>query len=298
MDGGLPFTGVTANAVLDNSTSFDMLTELAAPGTFMIMARKTLTWLTLLMTSAWASMAQPSGDLGFKFDATDMPVWDLSGVYTLPGFESIIPVQHENSGRLSGRGAAMVRVGNDVAAATYNVSGSVSGSGFDTRAKLSVKLKGRDYIMGELRSFNVNLKYDLTISPDSTLVGSIKGNATYDGLGSEKIDEPVEMALPTGADGSWAVVMNVLTLGKKVAGTGAIVISTYASPDLPVGWPKERVLPTEVKGNYNPATDVSKVKAKGVDQGKGVSVSLEFETGTFYPISLKGKVLGQRVQIN
>jgi hypothetical protein len=209
-----------------------------------------------------------------------------------------VAIQHDSKGQLRGSGSALVQVGADVVAANYNVNGSVSGGGQDTRAKFTVKLKGRDSIAGEIRSFNITLKYDLfVVAEDLLLVGTLKGNASYSGLGNSDVSENVEFPLPDGVDGSWAVVMNLLLLNKKLAGTGAFLISTFQSPDLPVGFPEERELPADVRGNYKPETDIAKVNVKGVGEGSGSNVKLEFQTDALMPSFMKGKVLGQRVQI-
>src|SRR5262245_38357461 len=111
------------------------------------MVRKTFLWLALFLTSVSLGMAQPSGDFGFAFDATDAPVWDLTGIY---GVElTSVSIVHDQKGRLRGNGDALVQVGADVVAARYNVNGSVSGGGQDTRAKFTVKLTGQDVIAGD-----------------------------------------------------------------------------------------------------------------------------------------------------
>lgn len=259
-------------------------------------ATKTFGWLALLMGSLTLSSAQPSGNLGFIFEADDLPVWDLTGLYSAG--PTVISVQHDNNGRLRGSGAAMVQAGSDVVAASYKVSGAISGSGVDTRARFSVKLTGRDYIVGAYRRFNITMKYDLAVvASELRLVGTVKGKASYDGLGSETIDEPVDMPLPNGVDGSWAVAMNVMPLSKKLVGTGVVLVSTFLSPDLPGGWPTDRVLPADVRGSYNPKTDISKVSVKGVDEGRGTSLKLEFETDAVFPNAMSGKILGQRVSL-
>ena len=123
----------------------------------MRIAARNIVFFAVLLLSATAVFAQPSGQVGFGYGATNVPVWDLTGPYVLDqpmtgAGDAQLPlsysiyINHDPNGHLHGSGTTLVTSGGTTVAATYSVSGSVSGGVNGARASLSVKLKGKDSI--------------------------------------------------------------------------------------------------------------------------------------------------------
>jgi hypothetical protein len=243
--------------------------------------------------------APPSGLVSFSFDNTQAPVWDLTGGLQLEqqmigAGDAEVPVifsvnlEHDPKGKLSGSGFTILQIGTSFVAAEYEVNGKTSGGGNSvSRASFTVKLSGDDFVSGVQTKFNVSIRYNLEFNAEElTLVGSARGNASFEELSSGKIKDNVVIALAPNMDGSWTVNMDIVPLN-KLSGSANIVLSNG------------RVLPTQLSGSYSSSSGVSKVKLTGINEGKGTSVNLKFfnseEEGLALD-SLNGKILGQGVR--
>ena len=266
-------------------------------------------WLACFLVSAQIASAQPSGQAAFAFGPENAPLWDLSSVYSLStsllgAGDSPIPlsytvvINHGARGTLSGEGTTIVRIDNQPVAAFYNVRGSVSGGGDLTRANFSVSLRGRDWIFGAIRSFQIKANYQLEVDPASLqLVGRIRGSGSISGLGGGSIrDDEFTMPVPAGADGTWAAVLNFIPF-KSFAGTGSIVVSHAVSPDNPPGWPEERVMAASVKGSYSSGNNRTKATLQTLYEDRGASLTITF-FGENELSTVRGKVLGQKVRVD
>ncbi len=261
----------------------------------------------LFLLSLPCGVARAQSSLGFDFDTSNYPAWDISGSYQLN--EPIIGaggipvtlsytvyITHESKGKLTGSGTTLVTMGDQVVAANYKVSGSVSGGGNNTRANFNVSLSGKDWFYGILHNFNIHTSYKLNVNPSElTLTGTARGNTSVSGVGGGSIKVDVDRPLPVGVDGSWSVNMVVIPL-KEFLGSGDIRVAAYRSPETPGGWPVDRVLPTEVRGSYNSSKELISTTSKGFDVGSGSKVNLKFKLGESLPQKMSGKVLGQNIK--
>jgi hypothetical protein len=240
----------------------------------------------------------PSGIVTFSFDNATAPVWDLSGTLsfdqTMIGAASqesplafSLEVTQDVRGILTGSGATLVLVDNDVVAAQYSLRGSVHGSGSSpARASISVSLTGNDVVAGVQTDFKINIQYNLDVNTeDLAFVGRASGSANFKELSSAKIKTDVSVPVPAGMDGSWTAQMNIIAL-RKLGGSASIILSNG------------RVLPTHLNGSYSASSAVANVKLTGIDEATGISANLKFissEEGIELQ-SLKGKILGQTVR--
>lgn len=246
--------------------------------------------------------------LGFDFDTSTYPAWDLSGGYNLnqpitgAGGVTVplsytVYITHDAKGRLSGSGSTLVNVDGQVVAASYTLKGTVSGGGNNTRANFSVSFKGKDWFYGVFRSFNLHANYKLNVNPvDLTLSGKANGNISIEGSGSSQIKaDETDLPLPTGVTGSWSVNVAV-TLLKSFYGTGTVGVSMFKSPELPGGWPDKRILLTEVKGSYSSSKNLVNTSLKGIDDSKGSDLNAKFYLDGVTPPRVNGKILGQKIK--
>ena len=264
-------------------------------------------WCAVLILTAQFGAVQAQTVVGFDFDTSNYPAWDLSGSYTLDqpisgAGGTLVPltytvyITHDAKGKLSSSGTMMVNVDGAVVAASYTLKGNVSGGGTDTRANFSVDFKGEDWFYGVRRTFNGHVSYKLNVDPvGHTLLGTARGSFSIQGSGSNQIKTDVDLPLPTGVDGSWSVNMVAMTL-KQFIGTGSIDVAAFHSPELPGGWPATRILYTEVKGSYNSSKNLANANLDGIDEAKGSNLTLKFEPGSTFPTKMNGKVLGQKIK--
>jgi hypothetical protein len=264
-------------------------------------------WCAVLILTAQFGAVQAQTVVGFDFDTSNYPAWDLSGSYTLDqpisgAGGTLVPltytvyITHDAKGKLSSSGTIMVNVDGAVVAASCTVKGNVSGGGTDTRANFTVNFKGEDWFYGVRRSFNGNLSYKLNVNPaGQALSGTARGSFSIDGSGSSQIKTDVDLPLPTGVDGSWSVNMVAMTL-KQFIGTGTIEVAALKSPELPGGWPPTRVLYTEVKGSYNSSKNLANSNLDGIEEAKGSNLTMKFAPGALFPAKMNGKVLGQSIK--
>ena len=264
-------------------------------------------WCAVLILTAQFGAVQAQTLVGFDFDTSNYPAWDLTGTYTLDqpisgAGGTLVPlsysvaINHDSKGHLKGSGTILMNVDGAVVAASYKLNGSVSGGGNATHANFTVNFKGEDWFYGVRRSFSGQVTYKLDVdSTGLTLVGTARGNISIQGSGSNQIKVDVALPLPKGVNGSWSANMAALTL-KQFIGTGTIEIAAFESPELPGGWPAKRILYTEVSGSYNNSKNLANVNQKSIDQEKGSNLTLKFAPGAAFPSKMSGKVLGQNIK--
>ena len=273
---------------------------------------KSRVWCAVLILTAQFSVVQAQTLIGFDFDTSNYPAWDISGAYELNqpingAGNSLIPLTYtvyitqSAKGKLSGSGTIQVNIDGQVVAANYTLKGSVSGGGNSTRVNFSVNLKGEDSFYGDVQKFNGHVNYKLNVHPtELTLFGTARGNFSIGGSGGQ-IKFDAVLPLPTGVDGSWSVNMAVTPLN-TIVGTGTIEVAAYNSPELPGGWPPTRILYTDVSGSYNSSKMLVNSNLKGIQEDKGSNLTVKFQVTDTYPFyapfpeRMSGKVLGQKIK--
>jgi hypothetical protein len=262
--------------------------------------------ITGLLTSLTGlSLAQaPSGQVNVDFNSAGTAVWDLSGHYPLEqqmlvsgGNSNLlafgVDVVQTPAGALTGSGLVVVNIGGDTGsffAANYTVQGKVSGgAGHPARATFAVRLSGEDIVAGVDTSFGITIQYDLqvtNVAGRAILRGTSRGGASFNKLGSTRVhSDIVPFFLPSASGGNWSLQLNVASLG-NLSGTGFVVLSDGLA------------LPVQFSGGYSSSARRWVVKATGIGDGRGTSVSMNFIwTGDqAIPTSVNGRILGQTVR--
>jgi len=259
----------------------------------------------LLLASAWAlatgwcvstqnsaaSPSAPSGPVSFLFTRSTAPVYDLTGSYQFdqqavgaggaPVTLSLgLAVQQDATGRLRGSGTTNVQVGDAVSSATYSVNGKISGGGGKaTRVALSVRWTGQ--AAGSNAPFTITVQYNLEIS-QGVLNGTARGRAKFGKSGTDKISASLAaVPLPSGADGSWTLTLNLASSG----GAGSIAL------------PNGRSLHASLASSFSAHTGISRIKLAGTGGDRGNSLTLSMLPATAALDSVSGKLLGQTVTL-
>ncbi len=257
----------------------------------MISSIKSRLWVTALLLASLccclAGQAAPA-PVNLSFTGSTAPVYDLTGEYRfdqqllIAGVPSrltlSLTVRQDAAGRLLGSGSTIIYLGQDAYAATYGVSGRISGGGKSTRATLVARLQGADLDAGGKPPFVISVQYNLEVKP-AGLKGTVRGSGRFAALGNGSIKSLISgVPLPPGVDGSWSVQMNVLPVN-KVNGTGAILL------------PNGRNLPATLAGNAM-TSGLSQVKLSGTN---GATLNINFFPQTRAVQKLSGRILGQTV---
>ncbi len=260
---------------------------------------------SFLLATVVSSLAQaPSGQVNVDFNSTATAVWDLSGHYPLEqqmlvagGNSNLlafgVDVIQTPAGALAGSGLVVVNIGVDTGsffAANYKLQGKVSaGAGHPARATFAVRLSGEDIVAGVDTSFGITIQYDLQVTNVAGRVilrGTSRGGASFNKLGSARVhSDIIPLFLPSAAGSNWSLQLNVASLG-NLSGTGFVVLSDGLA------------LPVQFSGGYSSSARQWVVKAAGIGEGRGTSVSLNFVwTGDqAIPTSVSGRILGQTVR--
>lgn len=250
------------------------------------------------------SLAQaPSGVTTNFISGATAPVYDLTGSYplnqTVSGVGGTpinlsfqVDIVQGVQGQLRNPGnILLVGIGtNSTVAGIYSLSGRILTIKGETHAKFTVHIHNTDVVAGVNTPFNINLRYDLIVSPGTlglpgSMSGTARGSAQLGGFGSGKILSDVSVSLPALVDGSWNLSMNILPLG-HLSGTGTVTLSN------------SRRLQMRLNGNFSEATGISKVNLNGVQGSQGNTLHVEFLTSTngVQIQRLKGHLFGQQVQ--
>ena len=185
-----------------------------------------------------------------------------------------------------------VNIGNNQVVARYSLNGRILTSKGETHAKFNVHLHNTDVVAGVVRHFNINLRYDLIVSPGTlglpgSMAGTVRGTAQIEGFGSGSVADTVSTVLPSSpglVDGSWNLSMNILPLG-HLSGTGTVTLSNG------------RALQMRLSGNFSEATGLSKVNLNGIQGSQGNTLHVEFlnTTNGVAIQTLRGHLFNQQV---
>jgi hypothetical protein len=242
-----------------------------------------------------AQAAAPSGVFYYAFNASDAPLWDLTGEYNIqdqiqakdsppvPVALNFYVVQDEK-GRLRGEGMTAIAIGSDLVAGEYKASGSVKTSGGVTRTQLKLTYKGEGVIAGTPTSYSLKTSYNLEVSPlDARLVGEGKGNASIAKLGKGPMQVSLDQPMPAGMTGAWTLQCSILPLNKLSGGAWLTLAN-------------QRSLAYQLTGKYTLSTDQSQVKLKGLGSASGTKLSLKLGGDAAQVLEMDGKVFGQTIK--
>ncbi len=239
-----------------------------------------------------AGQSLPSGPVSFSITNPAAPVYDLTGSYqfdqevTAAGGRTVkvglaFSVAQDAAGRLHGSGVTNVLVDNEPVAASYRVSGRVTGGGNKAaRAMLSIRWQAQDPAATN-GPFTISVQYNLEVRA-GLLNGQTRGRASFFRLGSGSIKTPIAgVPLPAGADGTWRVRMNIQWPG----GTGSIIL------------PNGRSLQTGLTDSFSARSGLARIKHAGTGGDRGTTLSVIFSPASGALDSLSGRVLGQTVAL-
>jgi hypothetical protein len=185
----------------------------------------------------------------------------------------------------------LANIGGNTVASRYSLSGRILTTKGETHAKFNVHLHNTDVVAGLVRHFNINLHYDLIVSPGTlglpgSMAGTVRGTAQIEGFGSGSVADSVFVSLPASplVDGSWNLSMFILPLG-HLSGTGTVTLSNG------------RALQMRLNGNFSEATGLSKVNLNGIQGSQGNTLHVEFlnTTNGVAIQTLRGHLFNQQV---
>jgi hypothetical protein len=167
----------------------------------------------------------------------------------------------------------------------YDIKGSIKQRNGVATEKLSIKLKGTAYVSGYgSLKFSGSEKISAEIDPnDKTIIGTVKVRVCVQKAGCEKFTAYYYDELPVGMDGTWKLDMHTTDDPKKMVGDSTLTLAN------------DRIIVFSVKGKYNTKKDESKFTLKGENEFKGCKLKLKIDESDGDIISIKGKVLGQKI---
>jgi hypothetical protein len=255
------------------------------------------------------SLAQaPSGVITNFISGATAPVYDITGSYSFDqsiagaggtpvnlsfGVDIIEGVQGQLRG-VQGN-PIIVSIGSSTVVGIYSLNGRIQTIKGETHAKFTVHIHNTDVVAGVNTPFNINLRYDLIVSPGTlglpgSMSGTVRGSAQLGKFGSGSVLSDVFVSLPGPplaglVDGSWTLSMNILPLG-HLSGTGSVTLSNG------------RALQMRLNGNFSSATGISKVNLNGIQGSQGNTLHVEFLSSTngVQIQTLRGHLFGQQVQ--
>jgi hypothetical protein len=253
-----------------------------------------------------SSAQVPSGVITNFFSGETAPVYDVTGQYPLDqqvagvGGTSVdlsftVAIIESAQGQLRGvqGNPVIVTIGNNTVVGRYTLSGRILTIKGETHAKFTVHIHNTDVVAGVNSPFNINISYDLVVSPGSlglpgSMSGTARGTAQLGGFGSGRVLSDVSVSLPGPpfplVDGSWNLSMNILPVG-HLSGTGTVTLSNG------------RALQMRLNGNFSEATGISKVNLNGIQGSQGNTLHVEFlnTTNGVAIQTLRGHLFGQQV---
>jgi hypothetical protein len=239
--------------------------------------------LAILLLSPQSSFAE-----SYFFDFTgDLYVWDISGSYTddSTGLNISYVLTQDAQGKLTGSGSASCSVAGVDVDISFDITGSIKQTGGIAIVKMSFKFRGTAYDGYDTYKFTASAKATAEINLDSgTVEGTVKVKVSIKGYGSESYESPYTLELPPDMDGAFTLDLNVNEAGRKLQGTGELVLS---SGD---------IYYFSVTGKYNSKTDESSFTLKGDGSSKGCSLKIKVDESDDSITSLTGKVLGQKIK--
>ncbi len=264
-----------------------------------------LSLLVLLPTLSYAEV--PSGYYETYFDQLETDIWDLSGYY----HGSIYFNEHDNDvdfwlsqgddGKITG-GDGKLWVWNEWPV-DFSLSGAIERIRGDIprvvlRTKIKEKINFGDDEDPDWWKISGPIRYTAVIdTPSNSLTGTVRGTLclTYLEDGEKDcspIDEaPLYFSFPAEANGSWGLVLDIQNVnGKKLRGTAEAILYTETDPNT-----VRRIFFT-LKGKYNASTDLAKLTLKG--SGGKLTIQAYAESPYLYPLTIKGKMMGQTIEAN
>lgn len=219
-----------------------------------------------------------------------LAVWDLSGQYEadLGGDNLALDLLHDSKGKITGDGLYRTDLPVKV---TYGIPLLAKGGGKGKDGVVLVKLGLKGAAVGipgdPAAKAKISAKQTLTLDVgSSTLVGTASVSAAF-GKVKDRFTTNVTVDLPPGMDGTYDVALDLAYDGKKVTGTGVLMLSNGVSYPLIVkGKVTDGVTSLGISGDKaDPAAGGIKLKA---------SVQT-LEGGTARVLSLSGKAFGQSI---
>ncbi len=224
-------------------------------------------------------------------------VWHFSGLYTLP-FHQSLRFDHGGNGAVT---AYFATGDTNTPVLVGTVTGRPSGPKLRLRSTMALpEFVTSDVFWGNMvdRKDRLALTFDPTSGTLSgtdrisrTWTESIYYNPNDPFSAGNKVKlvrrartsvEPITFAVPDTTDGTWILLLNIVTSEKnRITGT--------ASAHLPDG----EVIPFELVGSWKPSSLQAKLLLKGVGEGKGANLRFEL-LGPYMSLSrMRGKIGGQ-----
>ncbi len=242
--------------------------------------------MVLCLFTANADWQYGKGDI--EYDLTgDTYVWDVSGTYSDSSTEFNINyvISQDAGGKITGTGAANAYVSGYRINLTFDVKGTVGTKKEAAWVKMTLKGKGKFLYYGESIKFSFTESVNAKIDPQSrTMTGTVKVKVSAMGY-SESETVSFDESLPRDMNGSAVLSLNCASSGKKILGTGEIMLSNGDVYDFIASC------------KYNTKKDESALTLKGVGIDKKNNIKLKIDESDFSIASMTGKILGQKILI-
>ncbi len=242
---------------------------------------------------------RPTGLIQYELRSYDgLHFWHFSGLYSLP-FHRALRFDHGANGVLT---AYFATGDTNSPVLIGTVTGRPSGPKMRLRSTTALPefVMWDDFSLGDLvdRKDRLTLAFDPTarmfsgtdrISRTWTEYLCYDPNNAFSAGTSVKLVrrgrtsvEPITFAVPDTADGTWTLLLNIVTSEKnRITGT--------ASAHLPNG----EVFPFEIAGTWKPSRLEASLLLKGVGEGKGANLRFEL-LGPYMSLArMRGKIAGQ-----
>jgi hypothetical protein len=227
----------------------------------------------------------PSGEFTYAF--TNAPLWDASGSYTNNTETNdvvIADIQIGANGQITGTQTETYVDGADHA----DASGPITGKVFVRAGVVGASLNDSGGIMGVSGSVGFTETYrgkiTDTIDPSSLTIFD-SGSTTVCDVGTKCVTKTSthSFALPAGMNGDWTLETDISAAGNSLTGAGTLTLSNG------------RILLYQINGSYNTKSQIAKLKFIGEGDATGTSLSVTTRGTGMALVSLKGKVLGQKL---
>lgn len=248
----------------------------------------------LVLSSIRAFAGAPGGTLYYGFNIETVPVWDFTGSYQItqqivgPDDQLVdvtfgVTIAQDDRGNIAGHEVTVVSVGSlGIVGGEYFVSGKVTSvsDGF-ARLRMKIKISAEGVVAGVFTRATFTIRYDAEVNSVGELNGIAKGTASFSKLGSGRINSEFFHPVPTGADGSWILTMNILPIS-KLAGSATAT------------FPSGKIVLFDLDGHYSASRDDSRITLRGVGPSRGAKLKVVLG-GDSSLFSIRGKLLGQKV---
>jgi len=225
-------------------------------------------------------------------------IWDMTGTYDeeVPEFPTCnltYTLAQDAKGKITSSGNAAcsvyeqgVHIDLDF---DFDIKGSIKQRNGIATAKLSLKLKGTAHVYDNYEDYG-SLKFSgsekITAEVDTidnTIEGTVKMKVCVQKAGCASGTASYYDVLPVGMDGTWTLNVEASDDPKKMVGVSTLTLAN------------DRPIVLSVKGKYNTKKDEIKFTLKGEDEFKGCKLAPKIDESTGDILSIKGKVLGQKI---